>query len=343
MSNKGQDFEIPAIYDTIIFPDEMTEEVIIPGKKSIISIYPLKKGFGTTMANSLRRTLLSSVHGACVSGIKIKGITHEFSPIQGAKEDVSTLIANLKKLAISLEFNEEKRISFKIEKKGPFTAGMIPLSKDIAILNPEQHLLECVSVSTPIEIELLITNGFGYVPATNAIQDDEKEYAMIHLDCYYSPVTNVSFVVDEQMVSSKKNHDNYDKVVLTIETNGSIAPKDALKISSYLIRQHLKFVIDFTEKDLGQVDSKQLDINPNLIKKVTELELSVRASNCLRSESITFVGELVQFTESDLIKTPNFGKKSLDEIKEVLESVGLSLGMTIENWQEIKEKYILSK
>ncbi len=343
MSSKNQGFEIPKIYDSIIFPDEMTEEVVVEGKKSIISIYPIKKGFGVTMANSLRRTLLSSVHGSCVAGVKIKGISHEFSTMQGAKEDVSTFIANLKKVVVSLDFNEEKKISFTINKKGIFTAGMIPSSKDVTILNPDQYLLECVSSDSPIEVELFINSGFGYVPTINTLQDDEKDIMLIPIDCYYSPVTSVSFVVDEQMVSNNKTHDNYDKIVLTIETNGSVTPKEALKISAYLIRQHLRFIVDFVERDLGQVDVKQIDINPNLIKKVTELELSVRASNCLRSENIGYVGELVQFTESDLIKTPNFGKKSLDEIKEVLESVGLSLGMTIENWNEIKEKYIVSK
>jgi len=329
-------FEIPQIYSTLTFPTKIEESVIEKGSKSLFTVSPVKKGFGTTLANSLRRALLSSIHGTCITGLKITGISHAFSQVSGIKEDVSTIIANLRDVVISSlsPIAGKHRISFKASKKGEFTAGMITLPSDISILNPNKVLFTVIDAIS-IDFDIFLTSGFGYVKAS---QNEERDISLISIDAYYSPISNVSFTTEEQIVGEKD--ENQEKLKLIIETNGTIKPIEALKTASYLVRQHYKFVIDFNELDLFQKDEIKMDINPYLIKKVTELELSVRASNCLQKEKIMYVGELIQYSEADLIKTPNFGKKSLDEIKEVLETINLSLGTPIENWDEIRKNYI---
>ena len=335
-SNKSS-FEIPEIYSTMTFPSAIEESVIENNKKSIFSIYPIKKGFSVTIANSLRRVLLSSIYGTCITALKVSGVSHQFSFINGIKEDVTTIISNLKEILIHTDnpIVGEKRLSFIVSKKGLFSFSNISIPSDIKILNPEKVLFEVVE-DIKIEFEIFLTSGFGYKKNNN--KEDEKDISLIPIEAYYSPVTNVSYKIEEKIVD--ETSDNEERLILEIETNNTIKPIEALKIAAFLTRQHFKFIIDFDEIDLFQKEEIKLNINPYLIKKVTELELSVRASNCLRNENIMYVGELIQYSESDLIKTPNFGKKSLDEIKEVLESIGLSLGTPVENWMEIKENYL---
>jgi DNA-directed RNA polymerase subunit alpha len=332
----GLNFEIPQIYSSLTFPTTIEENAIIEGKKSIFSIYPFKKGYSVTFGNSLRRALLSSIYGTCVCAIKISGVSHQFSPIKSVKEDVSTIIANLKQLVLSTQtpITTPTSVSFSITKKGIVTSDSIPFPSEIKNLTPKTYLFEVID-SAKFDIEIFISSGFGYEPAEQVKND--FPITTIPIDCYYSPILNVVFSSEEKIVDGSSKND--EKLLLEIETNGSIKPIESLKIACFLLRQYYKFVIDFDENTLIPQREDDIEFNPYLIKTVFELDLTVRAHNCLRSSNITLVGDLVQKTEQELVKTPNFGRKSLTEVQNTLAAIGLHLGMKIDDWDRIKSKH----
>lgn len=316
------------------------EKLIKPGKievqytdsklrEATIIVEPLERGFGTTVGNSLRRVLLSSIAGTAITFVKIEGVAHEFSTIPGVKEDVPEIILNLKALRLNLLSGKERRLKIVSEGARIVTAKDIECPSDVEILDPE-HFICTLGESAKLNMELTVANGKGYSPA--AEHDDlDGVIGRIAIDSIFSPVELVDFKVQSTRVGQKTD---YDKLILKIRTDGSIRPDDALAQAGAILRDHFALFVNF--EDLKVEDSKPeregLPFNENLLKKVDELELSVRSANCLKNENIFYLGDLVQRTEADMLRTPNFGRKSLNEIKALLESLDLSFGMTIPNW-----------
>jgi len=296
-------------------------------KKAEIIIEPLERGFGLTMGNALRRILLSSLQGAAVTGLKIDGVLHEFSSIQGVKEDVTDIIINIKHLNIVSHSSDRKTLRLKA--KGPkiVTAADIEETADIEIVNKDLEILS-LDAGAEIDIELIVETGKGYVPASqNKIQD--APIGLIAIDAIYSPIEKVTYRVEEARVGQVTD---YDKLILNVETNGSIKPEDAIAYSAKVLQDQLQVFINFEEVEEEVEERDELPFNKNLLKKVDELELSVRSANCLKNENIVYIGDLVRKTEGEMLRTPNFGRKSLNEIKEVLSDMGLRFGMEVDSW-----------
>lgn len=305
-----------------------------------IVIEPLERGYGNTLGNSLRRVLLSSLQGAAVSSLKIPGIVHEFSSIPGVKEDVTDVILNLKGVVVKLHSNENKVV--RLTATGPcvVNAGMIQQTHDVEILNPE-HVICHLSKGSTLEMELTCSVGKGYVPAMLS-RDTDNPIGVINIDALYSPVLKVAYKVENTRVGQVTD---YDKLILTIETNGVVAPDLALALSARIMQDQLQSFITFEEEEeISEEKLEELPFNPVLLKKVDELELSVRSQNCLKNDNIVYIGDLVIKSEADMLKTPNFGRKSLNEIKEILVNFGLRFGMDIAEWPpenlaELAKKY----
>jgi len=291
-------------------------------------IEPLERGFGLTLGNALRRVLLSSLQGTAIKAIKIAGVEHEFCAKSGIKEDMTHVILNLKKVAIKSENNEEQIL--KINAKGPcvVTAGMISTSSGTQILNPTQKICTLSDNST-LNMEIYCISGKGYVPAF--FQDSQKlPFGAIAIDALFSPVKQVSYKVEDTRIGQITD---YDKLSMTVETDGSISPERAIALAARILQDQLKIFINFEEEDDSPRESKkELEYNPILLKKVDDLELSVRSINCLKNDNIVYIGDLVQKTEQHMLNTPNFGRKSLNEIKDVLSNYNLKLGMELGNW-----------
>ena len=298
-------------------------------RQAVITVSPLERGFGTTLGNSLRRILLSSLQGAAVTAVQIQGVVHEFSSIAGVREDVTDLILNVKGLAVSME--QEGRRKVRLSAEGPLavTAGMISESAGIEIMNPD-HVICHLDKGASLSMELTVETGKGYVPASQNRSEDTP-IGLIPVDAIFSPIRQVAYKVENERVGQITD---YDKLLLTIETDGSISPEDAVAYAARIMQDQLQPFINFEEPQLesAQDEVEELPFNRNLLRKVDELELSVRSANCLKNDNIVYIGDLVQKTEGEMLRTPNFGRKSLNEIKEVLKVMNLELGMDVENW-----------
>ena len=290
---------------------------------------PLERGFGLTLGNALRRILLSSLQGAAITSIHIDGVLHEFSSIPGVREDVTDIVLNIKDIAIKYQGEGVKRVTLKKTGPGVVTAGDIQTTGDVQILNPD--LVICtLDEGAEIRIEFTINTGKGYVPADRNRAEDAP-IGLIPVDSLYSPVRKVSYRVENTREGQVLD---YDKLSLTIETNGAISPEDALAYSARILQDQLNVFVNFEEprREEATPSIPQLAFNPALLKKVDELELSVRSANCLKNDNIVYIGDLIQKSEAEMLRTPNFGRKSLNEIKEVLAQMGLHLGMEVPGW-----------
>ncbi|MBU0858611.1 MAG: DNA-directed RNA polymerase subunit alpha [Alphaproteobacteria bacterium] len=290
---------------------------------------PLERGFGLTLGNALRRVLLSSLQGAAVTAVQIDGVLHEFSSIEGVREDVTDIILNIKAIAVRMHVEGPKRMRLAAEGPCEVTAGMIEAGADIEIMNPD--LVICtLDKGAKLNMEMTVNTGKGYRPAS-LNRPEECPVGLIPVDSVFSPVRKVSYEVEDTRVGQITD---YDKLTLQIETNGVISPEDSIAYAARILQDQLQVFINFEEpKEATEKEEKEeLPFNKNLLRKVDELELSVRSANCLKNDNIVYIGDLVQKSESDMLRTPNFGRKSLNEIKEVLTSMGLHLGMQVEGW-----------
>lgn len=290
---------------------------------------PLERGFGLTLGNALRRILLSSLQGAAVTAIQIDGVLHEFSSIEGVREDVTDIVLNVKAISVRMHAEGPKRMRVQAEGPCEVTAGMIEAGADIEIMNPD--LVICtLDKGAKFNMEMTVNTGKGYRPAA-LNRPEEAPVGLIPVDSVFSPVRKVSYEIEDTRVGQITD---YDKLTLQVETNGVISPEDAVAYAARILQDQLQVFINFEEPDAatGGEEADELPFNRNLLRKVDELELSVRSANCLKNDNIVYIGDLVQKSESDMLRTPNFGRKSLNEIKEVLSNMGLHLGMQVEGW-----------
>ncbi|MDC0344856.1 DNA-directed RNA polymerase subunit alpha [Alphaproteobacteria bacterium] len=299
------------------------------GSENTVVAEPLERGFGLTLGNALRRVLLSSLQGAAVTSVRIDGAQHEFTAISGVREDVPEIILNIKALCIKSASDTPKKMTLKAEKAGPVTAGQIQTPGDIEILNPDFVLCH-LDKGAQLSMELTVETGKGYVPAAQNRKDDTP-LGVIPIDALYSPVRKVAYKVENTRVGQVTD---YDKLILTLETDGSLRPEDAVAYAARILQDQLKQFVNFDEPEVVASEDAQSDLpfNRNLLRKVDELEFSVRSANCLKNENLVYIGDLVQKSEQEMLKTPNFGRKSLNEIKEVLTQMGLELGQRVEGW-----------
>jgi len=312
-----------------------------PARKARLVAEPLERGFGVTLGNALRRVLLSSLQGAAVTAVQIDGVVHEFSSMEGVREDVVDIVLNIKQLALRMHAEGPKRMTLRAEGPGPVTAAQIDAPADIEILNPD-HVLCTLDDGASVRIEFTVQNGKGYVPAERNRPEDAP-IGLIAVDALYSPVKRVAYRVEPTRQGQSLD---YDKLIMEVETNGAVTPVDAVAYAARILQDQLQIFITFEEPKKATADEgkPELPFNPALLKKVDELELSVRSANCLKNDNIVYIGDLIQKSEAEMLRTPNFGRKSLNEIKEVLASMGLSLGMDVPNWppeniEELAKKF----
>ena len=299
------------------------------GRTATVVAEPLERGFGLTLGNALRRVLLSSLHGSAVTSVQIDGVLHEFSSIAGVREDVTDIVLNIKVLALRMHGEGPKRIHLVAEGPGEVTAAKIETGHDIEIMNPD--LVICtLDEGARISMEMTVETGTGYVSATQNRPEDAP-IGLIPIDSVFSPIRRVSYKVENTRVGQVTD---YDKLSMQIETNGALTPDDAVAYAARILQDQLQLFINFEEPEARVAEEAPTDLpfNRNLLRKVDELELSVRSANCLKNDNIVYIGDLVQKTEAEMLRTPNFGRKSLNEIKEVLTQMGLHLGMEITTW-----------
>ncbi|MBB3934791.1 DNA-directed RNA polymerase subunit alpha [Aureimonas phyllosphaerae] len=299
--------------------------------KASLVAEPLERGFGLTLGNALRRVLLSSLQGAAVTAIQIDGVLHEFSSIAGVREDVTDIVLNVKEVSIGMQGDGPKRMVLRKSGPGVVTAGDIQTVGDIEILNPE-HEICTLDEGAEIRMEFTVNTGKGYVPADQNRAEDAP-IGLIPVDALFSPVKKVSYKVE----NTREGQDlNKDKLTMEIVTDGSISGEDAVAYAARILQDQLSVFVNFEEPQRevrgAEEQIAELAFNPALLKKVDELELSVRSANCLKNDNIVYIGDLIQKTEAEMLRTPNFGRKSLNEIKEVLASMGLHLGMEVSAW-----------
>src|SRR5215210_6636258 len=300
-----------------------------PKRVATVVAEPLERGFGTTLGNALRRVLLSSLQGAAVNSVHIDGVLHEFSSIPGVREDVTDIILNIKTIAIKMQGEGTKRMTLRKTGPGAVTAGDIATVGDVQILNP--GLVLCtLDEGAEIRMEFTVATGKGYVPAERNRPEDAP-IGLIPIDSLFSPVRNISYRVENTREGQVLD---YDKLTMTVETNGAVSPEDSVAYAARIIQDQLSVFVNFEEPRREEVSiaAPQLPFNPALLKKVDELELSVRSANCLKNDNIVYIGDLIQKSEAEMLRTPNFGRKSLNEIKEVLAGMGLHLGMDVPGW-----------
>ena len=310
-----------------------TKLEVTPGrdreKLATVVAEPLERGFGMTLGNALRRVLLSSLQGAAIKTVQIDGVLHEFSSIPGVREDVTNIILNIKEIALRVHSEGAKRMVLKKEGGGPAQAKDIEVGSDVEILNPD-HVICTLDEGASIRMEFIADMGKGYVPADRNRPEDAP-IGLVPVDSLYSPVKKVSYKVENTREGQILD---YDKLTLSVETDGSVTAEDAVALAARILQDQLAVFINFEEpkKAVEEAQHPELAFNAALLKKVDELELSVRSANCLKNDNIVYIGDLIQKTEAEMLRTPNFGRKSLNEIKEVLASMGLHLGMEVPNW-----------
>jgi DNA-directed RNA polymerase subunit alpha len=321
----------------LLKPNKAIQVEPLGGNRAKVTLEPFERGYGHTLGNALRRVLLSSMVGHAPTEVTIAGVLHEYSTIDGVQEDVVHIMLNLKGVVFRLHNRDEVTLVLRKEGEGPVTAGDIQTPHDVEIINPE-HVIAHLSQGGKLDMQIKVEKGRGYVPGTMRRYGDEptKSIGRIVLDASFSPVRRVSYAVENARVEQRTD---LDKLVMEIETNGAIAPEEAIRQSARILVEQLAF---FAQIDVSTVEAtgmgalggnkSQSTIDPILLRPVDELELTVRSANCLKAENIYYIGDLIQRTETELLKTPNLGRKSLNEIKEVLASRGLTLGARLENW-----------
>ncbi|WP_152048147.1 DNA-directed RNA polymerase subunit alpha [Aureimonas psammosilenae] len=325
---------ISSNWQNLTKPDQVVFKTGSNRTKASLVAEPLERGFGLTLGNALRRVLLSSLQGAAVTAIQIDGVLHEFSSIPGVREDVTDIVLNVKEIAIKMQSEGPKRMVVRKSGPGVVTAGDIQTVGDIEILNPD-HEICTLDEGAEIRMELTVNTGKGYRPADQNRAEDAP-IGLIPVDSLFSPVKKVSYRVE----NTREGQDlNKDKLTMEIVTDGSISGEDAVAYAARILQDQLSVFVNFEEpqresRGVGAADEQiaELAFNPALLKKVDELELSVRSANCLKNDNIVYIGDLIQKTEAEMLRTPNFGRKSLNEIKEVLASMGLHLGMEVPSW-----------
>ncbi len=328
-------------WNSLIKPSKVT--VNVDEKRRYIArvvVEPLERGYGNTLGNALRRVLLSSLQGAAITAMRVDGVEHEFSSIESVKEDVTDVVLNLKSVIVKMHTPEAKTL--RLSAVGPcvVTAGMIQVNQDVEILNKDQVICNLAKGSS-LNMDLTCTVGKGYVPAVSA-RDSNNPIGTINIDGLYSPVKSVSYKVEHARVGQVTD---YDKLIMQVETNGVVSPDMAVALAARILQDQLQSFITFEDvEEDAQEALEELPFNPVLLKKVDELELSVRSQNCLKNDNIVYIGDLVIKTEAEMLKTPNFGRKSLNEIKEILVSYSLKFGMDIAGWPpenltELAKKY----
>lgn len=300
-----------------------------PQTRARIIAQPLERGFGLTLGNSLRRILMSSLQGSAVTSVQIDGVVHEFSSIAGVREDVTDIVLNVKQLALRLHSDTPQRLVLKKDTPGPVTAADIADTHAVDILNAD-HVICTLDEGASFRMEMVVKSGKGYVPSEQNRPEDAP-IGLIPVDSLYSPVRRVAYRVENTREGQVLD---YDRLVMDVETDGSVCPEDALAYAARILQDQLQAFINFDEPNqvVTQDIHEELTFNPSLLRKVDELELSVRSANCLKTDGIVYIGDLVQKTETELLRTPNFGRKSLNEIKEVLCSMGLHLGTEVTDW-----------
>jgi DNA-directed RNA polymerase subunit alpha len=313
-----------------------------PERSAVIVAEPLERGFGMTLGNALRRVLLSSLQGAAITSVQIDGVVHEFSSIPGVREDVTDIVLNLKGVALRVHSEGEKRVVLKKSGPGEVTAADIEETADVEVVNKD-HVICTLDEGAEIRFTLTVDSGKGYVPAERNRPEDAP-IGLIAIDSLYSPVKRVAYRVENTREGQVLD---YDKLILDIETDGTVTPEDSVAFAARILQDQFQIFINFeeaVEARPAEDDRPELDFNPALLKKVDELELSVRSANCLKNDNIVYIGDLIQKSEAEMLRTPNFGRKSLNEIKEVLAQMGLHLGMEAPNWppeniEDLAKKY----
>jgi DNA-directed RNA polymerase subunit alpha len=304
-----------------------------------VTLEPLERGFGHTLGNALRRILLSSIEGAAIVEAEIEGVVHEYSSIEGVQEDVLEILLNLKGVAILMHSKDEATLTLNKKGVGPVTAGDITLDHDIEIVNPDHVIANITGSSIDLNMSLKIGKGRGYQPASLRKSDslDSTTVGALKLDASFSPILRVAYNVESARVEQRTN---LDKLILDIETNGTVDPEETIRVAATILQQQLSAFVNLHSIEEAEAESDEAEIDPILLRPVDDLELTVRSANCLKAENIYYIGDLIQRTEVELLKAPNLGKKSLTEIKDVLASHGLSLGVRLENWPpaSIREK-----
>ncbi len=303
---------------------------------------PFERGFGTTMGNSLRRVLLSSLQGAAITSVRIKGVLHEFSTVPGVTEDATDIILNLKGVLIKLHGHDARNVRIVKKGKGVIKAGDIVTDPNVEILNPDHHIAVC-GKDADVEIDMVVAIGKGYGPAERN-RDEKAPVGTVPIDALFSPIKKVNFTVSNARVGQVTD---YDKLILEIHTDGSVKPDDALAYAAKIVKEQIQLFINFDEslepEITDETEITKQPINENLYRRVDELELSVRSANCLKNANIRLIGELVQKSEAEMLKTQNFGRKSLNEIKDILSEMGLTLGLTLEGFPDPEYLKMLEK
>ena len=325
MSNSGE-----------LLQPRIVEVNSISPRQARITLEPFERGYGHTLGNALRRILLSSMRGYAPTEVRIAGVVHEYSVIEGVQEDVVDILLNLKGLAVKLNSRDEALLTINKSGEGIVTAADIQAGHDVEILNPD-HVIAHLTKGGSLEMEIKVEAGRGYVPASTRVLDDEsRPVGVIMVDALYSPVRKVSFGVESARVEQRTD---LDKLIIEIETNGVIEPAEAVRYSARLLIEQLASFADLkgvvTTSEVGSKGPSSPLVDPILLRPIDELELTVRSANCLKAENIYYIGDLIQRSETELLKTPNLGRKSLNEIKDVLAARGLTLGMKLENWPPV--------
>ena len=300
----------------------------LSANRAKVTLEPFERGYGHTLGNALRRVLLSSMVGHAATEVTIAGVLHEYSSIDGVQEDVVNILLNLKGVVFKLHNRDEVTLSLRKDGTGPVTAADIQTPHDVEIVNPE-HVIVNLSHGGKIDMQIKVEKGRGYVAATARRNDDNRTIGSILLDASYSPVRRVSYAVESARVEQRTD---LDRLVMDVETNGAIEPEEAVRYAARVLVDQLSVFADLQGTPMQAEEAKSPQVDPILLQPVDDLELTVRSANCLKAENIYYIGDLIQRTENELLKTPNLGRKSLNEIKEVLASKGLTLGMKLENW-----------
>lgn len=293
-----------------------------------VTLEPLERGFGHTLGNALRRILLSSMSGCAVVEAEIEGVLHEYSSIEGVQEDVIDILLNLKGLAFRMHARDEAILTLEKSGEGPVTAADIVLDHDVEIVNPD-HVIAHLTKKGSLKMTLKVQSGRGYEPSNTRQTDADRAIGKLQLDASFSPVARVAYTVESARVEKRTN---LDKLVINLETDGSLDPEQAIRTAATILQDQLSTFVDLESREEATAKSEEPEVDPILLRPVDDLELTVRSANCLKAEQIYYIGDLIQCTEVELLKTPNLGKKSLTEIKSVLATKGLSLGMRLENW-----------
>ena len=300
----------------------------VASNRAKLTLEPFERGYGHTLGNALRRVLLSSMFGYAPTCVKIAGVLHEYSSLEGVREDVVEILLNLKGLVVKLNNRDSETLVLKKNEEGVVLASDISVSHDVEIINPD-HLIANLAPGGKLDMEILIEKGRGYIPASAMTEDQSKTIGNLFIDASFSPVRKVSFNVENARVEQSTD---FDKLVIDIETNGSIDPEKAVSSAAAILMDQLSSFADMTFNQSDDPILEKPKINPVLLRPVDDLELTVRSANCLKAESIFYIGDLVQRSENELLRTPNLGRKSLNEIIEVLNNEGLDLGMKVDNW-----------